>query len=459
VNSLRLGGWSLVTAYRDAVAGRRLAWASPQIALVGAYVTFYVAGLIASNVRAAELPAVALAVILGLVGLLVGIAMAWRPVRPGEPDASEAWTIGRIGAVIFLIGLAAMAAYLIRIGDLPILRPSLEQARVEAAEEGGAALRVLGMLTIPGSWLLVAAAVTRRSPRGLAWAAVATGITTIAWIVTGNRAPAFLAVEGAVVIGILADGHLRLRTRGVAILAAIALVAVLAAGVIGAVRLASPNTAMYGPPVPTSGPPNYPKLTQIAIAGYLRVPIQNLRFTMRAVPERIGWRLGYTYLQPAITVLPGKQLTFDADLKEALNQHYAGGGTVPGLLGESYANFGPAGWFVVPFVLALVVTVLYRHALKAANPAWWALYGYVLLHSATGGIISGLIVASIFPVEALLVLGGVAIGLPWWRARQARRAGRAVSIGVVEPVEAGVDGVGEELRTDQRQQPEEHVRV
>ena len=107
---------------------------------------------------------------------------------------------------------------------------------------------------------------------------------------------------------------------------------------------------------------------------------------MDAVPDRIGWRFGLTYLQPLLTVLPGKQTTFDADLKTALNQHYAGGGTVPGLLGEAFANFGPLGWFLVPFLVGMAITALYRKTREGA-PELIVLYAYAIIHVSIGGIL------------------------------------------------------------------------
>jgi hypothetical protein len=213
-------------------------------------------------------------------------------------------------------------------------------------------------------------------------------------------------------VGILAFGLTRLPPRGVALLSVAALTLVIAAGAFGGLRLASRVTT-YGPPAPNAPPPDYVRLTQIGIVGYLRVPVQNLRYTMEAVPERIGWRLGSTYLLPIVTILPGKQLTFDAQLKNALDQDYAGGGTVPGLLGESYANFGPLGWLVVPFLVAFALTRGYRRAIAARSPAWWALYGYAIVHL-TGAYLSGLSIASIFPWEAYGVL---ALPILWPRLR------------------------------------------
>ena len=152
------------------------------------------------------------------------------------------------------------------------------------------------------------------------------------------------------------------------------------------------------------------------------VPIRNLGYAMDAVPERIGWRSGLTYLQPLITVVPGKQTTFDADLKFALNQHYAGGGTVLGLLGEAYVNFGVVGWFIVPFLVGVAITALYR-ATRRGPPELITLYAYAIVHVSIGGVLSGLAMASIFPYEAYAVLGLAIFGLPILSHRLPRLGG------------------------------------
>lgn len=393
----------LADAYRDAFATGRLAWASPAVFTVITYAGFYGIGILVAH--PSQPPAlIALAVLLGLVGLLAGIGLGWNVARrPIAIRAVDPGIVAGYGVVLLIIGLIALAAYFLAIGYIPLFQPGLEDARVVAAEEGGAPLRVLSLLTLPGSWLMVAGAIAVRSPRRTALGGLAVGIVAVAFALTGNRAQPFSLVLVALAIGILIARGPRLGRRAIAVLAIVGLLCVLGAGLFGAFRLASRGNA-YGPPSPHPSKPNYPLLTGIAIRGYLRVPIQNLDYAMQAVPERIGWRLGLTYLQPLITVLPGKQTTFDADLKTALDQRFAGGGTVPGMLGEAYANFGPVGWVLVPLLIGAMVTWLYRRAVGADSPAWWALYGWVLFHTGAANL-SGLSVASIFPVVALCLLG------------------------------------------------------
>lgn len=411
----------LVGAYRDAVAGRRLAWASPAVFTVGAYLGFYGIGLAITN-SSPRLPVYALAVALGIVGLLAGMGLAWRVVpMPRLQPVDRRW-LTAYGVLLLGLGLAALVAYLLAIGYIPLFAAGLEQARVDAAEEGGAPLRVLSLLALPGTWILVAQAAAAGARRGLLLAALAVAVVAMGLALTGNRSPAFAAVESGLIVGLLAAKRDRLGGRGVALLALIGIVFVVGAGAFGAYRLAS-RGVVFGPPAP-GGPaavaPNYPLLTAIAIKGYLVVPIRNLGFAMDAVPERIGWRLGLTYIQPILTVMPGKQTTFDGDLKAALDQRYAGGGTVPGLLGEAYANYGPIGWLIVPFLVGAVMIGLYRVS-QSWTPELAALYGYAIAHVSIGGVLSGLFMASIFPFEAYAVLGFAVIGLPIVARRLAAR--------------------------------------
>ncbi len=405
-------------AYREALAGGRLSWASPAIFTVGAYIGFYALGWLLAR-PSPHMTLIAIAVGLGLIGLLGGIGLGWSVVSESiRLPGVDRTLLGRYGSILAVVGLAALGAYFIVIGYIPVLHPGLEQSRVTAAEQGGAPFRVLAMLALPGAWVLVATAIAERNVRGTVVAGAVVAVTALGFALTGNRSPAFTVVEVAVIVGLLQAGKGRLRARGVAALSAIALAFVVGAGVFGAIRLAS-GSGVDGPPAPGAASPNYVALTGVAIRGYLVVPIQNLSYTMDAVPERIGWRLGLTYLQPVLTALPGKQTTFDADLKRALNQRYAGGGTVPGLLGEAFANFGPFGWLLVPFLVGAAITALYRLTASAA-PEMTALYGFAIAHVSIGGILSGLAVASPFPYEGYIALVLPVVGVQLVRRRRSQ---------------------------------------
>lgn len=409
-----------VAAYRDAITRRGLAWASPAVFTVGAYVGLYGVGLVFLG-PSDTWSGLAFAVGVGLVGLLAGVGLGWKVLgRPPRAQAAGLPLLRSYGLLLLVVGLAALIAYFLVIGYIPLFQPGLEQARVDAAEEGGAPLRVLSLLALPGTWILVAQAAAARDRRGLLLSSIAVVVVAVGFTLTGNRSPAFTTVEVALLAGLLAAGFDRIGGRGIALLGAIGVVFVVSAGLFGAFRLASRE--VYGPPVPgvPEPPPDYAKLTAIAITGYLVVPINNLTYSLDAIPNAMGWRYGMTYVQPLLTVLPGKQTTFDADLKAALDQRYEGGGTVPGLLGEAYANFGPLGWLLVPFVVGTAITMLYRYC-RAWAPESAALYAYAIAHVSLGGPLSGLAVASVFPYEAYVVLGFALFGLPIVGRRLAAR--------------------------------------
>jgi hypothetical protein len=397
------------------------------VAFVAAFVLVYGAGLLTVD-RPTDGPTIMVAIGLGLAGVLVGTAIGWRQFGAVEtPAASTRAPSVRnsrpaaIGWALVVVGLSGLVLYLVRIGGLPLFMAAAEQARLDAAEVGGAPLRVISLLAIPGSWLVLSDA-ARRGLRPLVAGWVVVVLVAGMWLLTANRAPSFLAVEVAIVITLLASGRTRLSRRSVTALVGLAMAIVLAAGIVGGVRrTAGPALGPPFPPATTvpARPPNYAALVRIALFSYLRVPVQNLQYTLDAVPDIIGWRLGWTYVQPLATVLPGKQTTFDADLKAALGQTYVGGGTVPGMLGESYANFGPPGWFIVPAVVAVFLAWLFALARRRNSPAAWALYAWAIVHAASSTI-GGLIVASVFPY---LAYGLLAAALLLSRGAAAARSG------------------------------------
>lgn len=407
-------------AYRDAVAERSIAFASPAIAAVAALVCAYGASFLVYAIANRDLPSDAIAilvgVVLGVLGFLGGIGLA-RSRRAGHavnalPSLDRDRYLIMLGSALVVAGMGALALYLVRIGSLPILMSGVEQGRVEAALRGGAQLRVLALLALPGCWLVVAVAAARRSRRFLAAAVGCALLVAAGNLLTANRANAFLVAEVAIVIGLLAAGLHRLRIVHLIGLVGAAVLLVLAAGFVGGYRYAnSPET--WGDPAIRSAAQahDYVRLTALGVRAYLIVPLQNTQLTMDAVPSRIGWRLGITYLQPLLTALPGHQTTFDLDVKAALGQTYAGGGTVPSFLGEAYANFGPPGWLVVPFVLGFLLTLAYGAATTRQDPAWWALYGWAIIATVNANF-SGLSVASPGPAIALVVLCFAAVVLP-----------------------------------------------
>lgn len=348
--------------------------------------------------------AVAVAIVLGWVGMGLGFLAGARVPAPRVTSAAPGvmparWMI--IGLAV--IGLAATIAYFVRIGGFPLFMDDLEQGRVDAAAVGGGTLRTLSTLLLPAAWLAVCRASVLGRERAVAAGAVALAIGS--QLLTGNRSLAIVALMVAILAILLIRGHHRASPRQALALAMVALAFVLAAGALGAYRYArSPQVWDVDPQIGRAAARgDWVALGTRAIRDYLVVPSYNLRLTMAAVPDRIPFQLGGTVVQPLLTALPGHQDTFDADLKEALGQDYPGGGTVPGWVGEGWANFGWLGVVLWPMVTAAAVFVLYRVAADGRDPVLWTLYAYALLHL-SGGLVGGLFVASVFPFVAYGVL-------------------------------------------------------
>lgn len=398
-------------AIADLGTGPGISFTSPAFAFPIAYLLVYGLGaLLFADRMGPRAPVFGFAVLAGLVAYTVGVALAWRsplPVTLGPATGLPA-RMRVVAAALLVVGVMAMFAYLVAIGGIPLLMDAVEDARVGAAERGGAALRVLSLLALPGVWLLAAeAGSSRKLGPALGAVALTIGVAGL-HILTANRAPAFMTVQVAVVAYLLAAGFERMRPLGIGLIAAAVVALVIAASAVGGYRLNGSPVTWRDPSIArgvASGDPV--ALTAVAARNYLIVPLQNFSSTMDAVPAAIPWRLGYTYVQSVVTVLPGRQTTFDQDLKEALGQEYAGGGTVPSLLGESYANFGPLGWVLVPAMIGVLLTKLYRFARHNRTVGAWVLFAWVLVH-VSNATISGLIVANIFPYIAAAILGVVA---------------------------------------------------
>ena len=413
----------MAAPFRDAIMDRRVAFASPVVAAVGALALFYGAGFaIYGNPGPAHGAEIAFGWALAILGMVVGIVIGWHALAPKtdaplpRPSRKSLERLATLGLVLIGTGLVAIILYLVRIGELPILMTSVEQGRVDVAAQGGSPLRVVSLVALPGTWIVLAVSVHGRWWRLLVIAIISAVVIAALQLATANRANAFLLLEVGLVVGLLSAGLRRLTLRAVGAVAGVAISFVLAAGSIGAYRLYHSPETWVDPSIRRAAQANdYVRLLGMALRLYLIVPIRNTESTMDAVPNRLSWRLGYTYVQPLLTALPGRQTTFDQDLKDALHQEFAGGGTVPSFLGESYANFGPVGWLLVPLVLGFSLVGLYRHASARDHPAWWALYGYLIVAVCNSNL-SGLSVASIFPLLGTVILLAAVAGPSLGRA-------------------------------------------
>jgi hypothetical protein len=352
-----------------------------------------------------------IAIVAGFIAFLAGLGWAWRrplleerPSRSARNDDLLLW----IGMALVALGVVGSIAYLTAIGGIPLFMNSVEEVRVQAANRGGAYLRVASMLGMLGVWLLAAYVARSRRLLPLLAVGVLTLLIAFTQLATGNRAPAFATVEVAVLTALLASGTIRLTLGPLVLLTTGLLLLVGLAGAIGGYRFSHTPATWRDPDIADAvAAGDTPALVLKGLENYLIVPVQNFTTTMAAVPELIGWRLGSTYLQPLSTMLPGHQTTFDQDLKAALQQQYSGGGTAPTMLGEAYANFGPLGWLAIPGLVGVGLGFLYRFAREQRTAAAWALYAYVLLHLANSTI-GGIMVANVVPVFMVLILMALA---------------------------------------------------
>jgi hypothetical protein len=408
----------LKRGWRDLVRGRALSFASPLLAFPLAYIAAYGVGWFLFLPRSGT---TLVAIVVGLIAFLAGLGWTLRrPLREEQPirTARSDVLLLRIGIVLVALGVLGSIAYLWAIGGIPLFMDSVEEARVQAADRGGAYLRVASMLGMLGVWLLAAYAARGHRLFHLLGVGVLTLLIAFTQLATGNRAPAFATVEVAALTAILASGTLRLTLPPLLLLMAGLLVLVGLAGAIGGYRFSHTPATWRDPDIADAvAAGDAPALVLKGLENYLIVPVQNFRTTMAAVPDLIGWRFGSTYLQPLSTMLPGHQTTFDQDLKEALQQQYAGGGTAPTMLGEAYANFGPLGWLAIPALIGMALGFLYRFAREQRTAAAWVLYAYVLLHLANSTV-GGIMVANVVPVFMLVILIAIAFYEPM-RARLA----------------------------------------
>lgn len=364
----------------------------------------YGVGYLAAHDRIDDEPGIALvvaaAIVLGWLGLLFGFVIGSRVplarwLKSGGKRIPPRW----LSFGLIAIGVAGSIVYFWRIGGIPLLMADVEQARVDAAEAGGGVLRTLATLLLPGAWLAICRAAA--TGEGRYFAGIALIIAIISQLLTGNRSLAIVALIVAILVVMFVRGWHRVTVLQAGALGLFVLALVLTAGALGAYRYArSPEVwatdAQIAAAVERG---DWITLGMQAIRGYLIVPSNNLRLTMAAVPDVLPYQLGHTWVQPLLTALPGHQTTFDADLKAALDQDYPGGGTVPGLVGEGWANFSWLGVFGWPLLVALALTVLFRIVRSRRDPALWALYAYALAH-VSGGLVGGLFVASVFPFVA-----------------------------------------------------------
>ena len=261
-----------------------------------------------------------------------GILVAWR-VRPRlGPAWAERYAqlapvelldqrrLILLGATL-VAGLAAFALLRLAMGGTPDVGSGVEQGRIDSrAGLGTLVLGSIWLLTIPG--LAIFADAMRRGRTHQAAAVVLLLAVGLLVAVIGSRGPVAKLLLGAVFLAFAARGRLPRWS----ILVAIGAAGVLALGATAALRSDwgfSADGALF------------------RLFWQLHVNTTNLARLVDFIPGTHPYLLGGSYVTDLSVVLPGPSLNFGAWLKEALGLEFSGGGLTVGLVGESYANFGP----------------------------------------------------------------------------------------------------------------------
>ena len=274
----------LADAWQDLWAQRGFAIVSPLFAFPLAFTLAYGLGAILHGSRIGDRAVlVGLAAVVGLAAYLLGVAIAWRPIRI-EVKPDDRWDFDHVVAVgasaLIAVGIVASIAYLAAIGGIPLFMESVESARVLAAQQGGAALRVSALLALPGLWLLAGQAGARGRLGPLLTVAFLAIVVALLQIFTANRAPAFTAIETSVLAAVLGAGLYRLRAAGIALLGLVVLVLIALAGAVGGYRLSRTPATWRDPDIAyavASG--EFGGLILKGVQNYLVVPVQNFAAT------------------------------------------------------------------------------------------------------------------------------------------------------------------------------------
>lgn len=359
-------------------------------------------------------------VLLGLLGYLLGFAMFYI-INKKNPIGKKRINLYqnqkrenyyeyslKFERVIFAVGIMAFVYYIIKIGTIPLFMANLEQARVDASISGGAYLRIFTYFLIISSVIafynfLYAKQNQLKSNYLLSLAVFIIGI--IALLLLGNRSPAFTIIYSSLLIYfiVMKNGVVSFK-KFILLGLSVSIVLLLFVGGIGSYRVMNTDEFLKYPEYKQflEGS-DYLGLSFFVFQHYLGIGFYNFSRVLQLFPDSIDYKMGLSYFDPIMTVLPGTQYTLDMQIKQALGQTYLGGGTIPSVLGEAYANFGYFGCFVIPFLAAFLLSFLYQtYKEDRTNPAKIIIYVFFLCYL-SWNLISGYAATSIFPVISIFV--------------------------------------------------------
>jgi oligosaccharide repeat unit polymerase len=132
----------------------------------------------------------------------------------------------------------------------------------------------------------------------------------------------------------------------------------------------------------------------------------NIEFIARYADHR-GYFWGRTYLMDLATIKPGEDIGFRRLMTIERSSIDPGTGLTPTILGESYANFGPAGTLIVMFIFGVFLEWFAIHGLKKKHEVMYmcayAFMGVFLSKVATQGF-SIILISAIFPIYVAYLL-------------------------------------------------------
>ncbi len=405
---LGLTGWvALRTWKRNRAEDWLQPWWIPGLAFFGVYgVAFGV--VLAHDPERALLPWLGV-LFASFSALLVFSLMKKNEDNTNENDLLQRFPPQRFRLVMLLwlvAGTVIWGVYIAKMGGLPLFADAVEGGRVAMAEKGGGALRLGVYSLVVWGWFVWYDAFSGKTLGrftrfgGTLWVA-------ILLILLANRAPLVHLFAVPVLMGLAwkgrGQGSATFTSRLPALLA-LAAMAWIGFGMLGAMRLLSDPTLRH-----------YPEIAYYADGGHvfqlgMKIPADYLLTTARnylqvfdIAPEFYGFRYGGSYLDPLWTALPGKQYALAMQLKSVLGMQFKGGGVVPGVLGEAWINFGALGFVLVPALVSCVLVGLYRMHRRGKSPYWTLGYLFLLVHLGSN-MQSGLMATSIFPVFVVGVL-------------------------------------------------------